>query len=583
MFRALVRVVVLFVVLFSGSRGFADEVAHLVGDWKGDLDLGPRKVRFIFHVAANDEGGLRATLDSPDENLFGLTVDSVEVDDSNVTFTMRALTASYLAELTADRKSLDGVWKQRGASVPLRVEFSPPEATPKVKGQERLLGTFEGKLDAGPMKVLLVFKVTEDVTGRLVATMDSPDQGAFGLPVGKVVFEESGAFTLPIPAVGGTYSGTASLDGATLDGTWKQGGASLPLTVTRVDAVSKRNRPQTPKPPFPYEAEEVEFENEVEEIVLAGTLTLPKGDGPFPAAVLITGSGPQDRDEMIFEHRPFAVLADALTRRGVAVLRFDDRGVGGSTGNLAIATTADLAGDTAAAMDFLKTRAEIDPARIGLIGHSEGGLIAPMIASLRTDVAFAVLIAGPGDDGAKILLDQSALIARAAGAPEDVIEKSRAQQETIFAIVKDDSITRDEAPARMKTALTEGQPPLTEQELAELDAEIAQVNSPWMRFFLTYDPAPTLEALRCPTLALLGEKDLQVPAETNAKSIRSAFQKATAAGAKDLYVEILPGLNHLFQSCETGAIGEYAEIETTIAPSALERIVGFVIEHTKSR
>jgi hypothetical protein len=322
-------------------------------------------------------------------NLFGLAVDSVEVEDSSVTFTMRALTASYEAELAADQKSLDGVWKQRGASVPLRVEFSTPEATIKVKDQERLVGTFEGKLDAGPMKVLLVFKVTEDVTGRLVATMDSPDQGAFGLPVGKIEFDESGAFTLPIPTLGGSYFGVASPDGATLDGTWKQGGASLPLVVKRVVTVSKRNRPQTPQPPFPYQAEEVEFENEVQGIVLAGTLTLPKGAGPFPAAVLVTGSGPQDRDEMIFEHRPFAVLADALTRSGVAVLRFDDRGVGGSTGNLAVATTADLAGDAAAAMDFLKSRAEIDPARIGLIGHSEGGLIAPMIASQRTDVAFA--------------------------------------------------------------------------------------------------------------------------------------------------------------------------------------------------
>lgn len=567
--------------LFALPAARADQ--RLIGDWKGDLDVGSRKLRFVFHVESNEDGALRGSLDSLDEGLFGLTIDAIEIDESEVTFAFRALSATYEAELSEDGKTLDGKWKQRGASVPLRVEHAAPEAVVRVKGQERLVGTYEGKLDAGAFKVKLVFHLKEDDSGRLVGTMDSPDQAALGLPIGKIDFSEDGAFTLHASSLGATFQGELAADGSTLEGTWKQGPASLPLVANRVAQASKRNRPQTPQPPFPYEVEDVEFENESEGIVLAGTLTKPRGDGPFACAVLITGSGPQDRDETIFEHKPFLVIADALTRTGIAVLRYDDRGVGGSTGTLATATSEHLAADAAAAMDFLKTRADIDGARIGLIGHSEGGILAPMIASHRTDVAFAVLLAGPGDDGAKILLEQSALIARAAGASEEEIAKSQAQQNKIFAIVKDPTIDRKDAPERMKAALLEGEAGLTAEERAQLGAEIAEFNSPWMRFFLTYDPAPALTAMRCPTLALLGEKDLQVPAVPNAESIGRAFEKARAAGAQHLEVEILPGLNHLFQKCETGGVGEYVEIEHTIDESALSRIVEFVTTHASAR
>lgn len=572
--------ILLFVLLHLICLGSARADVRLVGDWKGELDLGTRQLRFVFHVVAAPEGGLQGTFDSVDEGLFGLAIDAIEVDDSEVTFAFRALQATYEAELSEDGKALDGKWKQRGASVPLRLAHAPPEAIVKVPGQDRLVGIYEGKLDTGAFEVKLVFRVLEGAGGRLGGAMDSPDQAAFGIPIGRIDFAEGGNFTFFVSSIGATFSGRLAEDGSALDGAWKQGGAEFPVVAARVAEASKRARPQTPLPPFPYRVEDVEFENESEGVVLAGSLTLPRGEGPFACAVMITGSGPQDRDETIFEHKPFLVIADALTRRGVAVLRYDDRGVGGSTGTLATATSENLAADVSAAMDFLKAHKEIDPARIGLIGHSEGGLLAPMVAKSRGDVAFAVLLAGPGDDGAKILLEQSALIGRAAGAKEEEIAKSREQQEKIFAILKDPTIHPREAPARMKAALTAGDSELTADELAQLDAQIAEFNAPWMRFFVTYDPGPALAAMRCPTLALLGEKDLQVPAAANAKSIAAAFSAAEAAGAADLTVEVVPGVNHLFQECETGGVGEYVEIETTIDESVLARIVDFVVART---
>ncbi len=244
-------------------------------------------------------------------------------------------------------------------------------------------GTWAGTLDAAGQELSLVFHIARGEEGQLSGTMDSPDQGAYGLALSAVEAEEDGSVRFEFAMVGGEYTGRLSVEGEAIEGSWSQGGASFPLLLERGDADALApKRPQEPQPPFPYEALDVEFDNPEAGIRLAGTLTIPAGDGPHPAVVLISGSGPQDRDETVFGHRPFLVLADYLTRRGIAVLRCDDRGIGESTGDFAVATTPDFASDALAAVAFLQnaSRSWI-PARIGLVGHSEGAIVAPMAAN----------------------------------------------------------------------------------------------------------------------------------------------------------------------------------------------------------
>jgi pimeloyl-ACP methyl ester carboxylesterase len=304
---------------------------------------------------------------------------------------------------------------------------------------------------------------------------------------------------------------------------------------------------------------------------------LPRGKGPFPVALLITGSGPQDRNESLLGHKPFLVLADYLTRRGIAVLRVDDRGVGGSTGSVPDSTTENFAADVMAGIEFLKTRKEIDPEKIGLIGHSEGGAVASMVAAQNGDVAFIVLMAGMGLTGEEILYLQGAMIMKASGASAGQLAKQRATQESMFKILKEE---KDPATAEkrlheeLSRNLTEEAKKKSEQAIA---AQIKRANTPWFRYFLTLDPRPALRKVKCPVLALNGENDLQVPATENLREIEAALK---AGGNKDVTIVSLPKLNHLFQTSETGSMSEYAKIEETIAPVALKTIGDWVLKRT---
>ena len=367
-------------------------------------------------------------------------------------------------------------------------------------------------------------------------------------------------------------------EGTELTGTWTQRGASLPLVLKAVDKIPVPNRPQEPKRPLAYLEEEVGYENKAAGVRFAGTLTLPKTGGPFPAVLLITGSGPEDRDETVFGHKPFLVLSDHLTRQGIAVLRVDDRGVGKSTagsGNPAAVTTDDFVEDVLAGVAFLKGRKGIDPARIGLVGHSEGGIIAPRAAVRSKDVAFIVMMAGPGLPGEQILQAQSALILKSQGADDGTIEEVRALNTKIYSIVKAE---KDDAAAgkriREELGSMAGLPP------AAIDTQVKAVLSPWFRFFLTYDPRPTLGQVKVPVLAIAGERDLQVPAKDNIAAIRAALE---GGGHKDHSLVILPGLNHLFQECKTGSPGEYATIEQTFSPDAMKTISDWILAHAKAR
>jgi pimeloyl-ACP methyl ester carboxylesterase len=439
-------------------------------------------------------------------------------------------------------------------------------------------GNWLGALNAnGGLKLRIALRVAKDSGGKLSAKLDSLDQNAVDLPV--AVIEQNGlAVKFEMAQPKASFEGALNPAGSELSGTWRQGAASLPLTFHRVDSIPVDSRPQTPQKPYPYTEEEVSYENKQGAAKLAGTLTIPPGAGPFPAVLLITGSGQQDRDEALLGHRPFLVLADHLTRRGIAVLRVDDRGIGGSTGDFLNSTTADFASDVVAGVEFLKSRGkQIDPRKIGLIGHSEGGTIASMVAARTPDVAFFVMMAGTGVPGGEVSLAQAEAISRSAGAPADVIEKNQERQRRVLAIVKEESDPK--ARFDKLQALAEQIAAEVHGSASAMKAQFQAAASPWFRFWIMYDPASSLEKLTCPVLALDGSLDLQVPPAVNLPAIGKALEKG---GNADYEIVKLPKLNHLFQTARTGRMDEYGKIEETIAPVALETISNWILLHTKN-
>jgi pimeloyl-ACP methyl ester carboxylesterase len=418
--------------------------------------------------------------------------------------------------------------------------------------------------------------VDSDASGALFVKMDSPDQGVNGIPIPKATLNDS-AFHFEVPAGGISYDGTLNAAKDEITGTFTQGGVSQPLNFKHFDqAPPEPKRPQNPVKPYPYIEEDVSYVNpKAPQVTLAGTLTLPRGTGPFPVALLICGSGSHDRDSALLGHRPFLVISDYLTRHGIAVLRYDKRGVAKSTGSYALAKTSDFATDAEAGIAYLKTRKEIDPHRIGLIGHSEGGVIAPLVASRNPDIAWIVLLAGPGMRGDEILFLQQALIAKVQGVPDDMIAKTHTLNAKMFA-----AATAEKNPANMGAdlnAVMNADELGRQMSQAQREGAIQQLSSPWFLEFISYDPAPALTKTKCPVLALNGEHDLQVPSKEDLAAIHKALQEG---GNKDFQTTEMPGLNHLFQHSATGSPSEYGSIEETFAPEALELMLMWVVKHS---
>lgn len=457
-------------------------------------------------------------------------------------------------------------------------------ATFVISAQERqIAGNWLGTLDVGGMKVRLVLKVAKGSGGGYTAKLDSIDQGAKDLAIDAITLAGD-KVSLSAANLGMSYEGILNKDATEIDGTLKQGGAAGPLRFSRVAEVAMKKRPQDPVKPYAYAEEEVSYENTADKIKLAGTLTFPRGGGRFPAVLLITGSGSQDRDETISGHRPFLVLADHLTRNGFAVLRVDDRGIGGSGGNPMTATTQDYARDVEAGLAYLKTRKEIDPKQIGLIGHSEGAIIAPMVASRSKDVAFIVMLAGTGQTGKDVILTQLGLIQRASGVNEEGVKKAVAFQDKLLSIIISEPDNKRAGEkigamlAQEKSGLSEAEAKEFARAEADIKAQTAALLSPWYRSFISYDPRPALEKVKVPVLALNGESDLQVPSKENLAAISAALQKA---GNKDVTVRSFPRLNHLFQTARTGLMSEYGEIDETISPGVLEAVTTWLRGHTR--
>jgi len=435
-------------------------------------------------------------------------------------------------------------------------------------------GIWQGVLE-GP-KLRLQLHVYAGDAGQFSGKLDSLDQGANGLACANITLKGSD-FHFEVPSVGGSYDGKLNAAADGIDGTWSQKGNTFRLNFKRSDKPAAQRRPQNPTEPYPYKTEEVSYPGAKGGITLAGTLSIPSGPGPFPAALLISGSGPNTRDEFVAGHSIFLVLADSLTHKGIVVLRFDKRGIGKSTGSYATATSADFADDAEAGVAFLRTRREVNPREIGLIGHSEGGIIAPMVASRSSAVAWIVLLAGDAVKGEDVLVLQGKLIDKASGMSDEMADRMASLQRRSLAIIHAD---KDDSVARQKLSeLYEADPAGRELPPAMRQTSIQFLLSPWMRFFLDYDPAPALEKTRCPVLALYGSKDLQVPPAQNLPVLKKALAEG---GNKDFRAEVIPGLNHLFQHATTGSPNEYGGIEETMAPVVLDDVSSWILKHAVS-
>jgi len=552
--------------------------ATVEGNWAGSLPAGDAVLHLVLHVTKAEHGSFKATMDSLDQGVYGIEVTAFSQDGPSLKFSVSSVGAFFEGKVAADYSGIQGVWSQGNVGLPLAFHRQAAGAGAKKPGDAiaSAEGVWQAALEANGLRLRLQLHVSHDDQKQLVAALDSPDLGISGLPAIKVS-QKLTVFHFEIPVVDGVFEGTINPAKSVITGTWTQGGITRNLKFQRSDQLFELVRPQNPSKPYPYREEEVTFTNPKAQVSLAGTLTLPSGSGPFPTAILIAGSGRQDRDENIAGHRPFLVLADNLTGKGIAVLRYDKRGIGKSTGNFDQATTEDFASDAAAALGYLKSRKEIDAHKIGLIGHSEGGVIAPMLASRSSDVAWVVLLAAPGLKGEEVMLLQSELILKAAGFDEDRIAKAREFNQQSYALARKENdpevlqakLTDLVDSAGMSTTL----PPTT------LKPQARMMTSPWFRFFLDYDPVPALKKTQCPVLALNGDRDLQMASKENLAQIQKALQEG---GNKDFQTKELPGLNHLFQHAPTGSPAEYGGIEETIALEALNSISDWILKHTSS-
>lgn len=457
------------------------------------------------------------------------------------------------------------------------VNFSAAQNNPLI------IGTWEGTLNIEGFSLRLVIHVSEK-DSALKGSLDSPDQSAFGIPADYVKLD-SAKFSFELKQLGAFYSGKFFEDSLKIVGSFEQGGMTLPLILRKSKSESKGpNRPQEPKEPFPYKVEEVSFKNETENFTLSGTLFVPLERKIFPAVVVISGSGAQDRNGMVFGHKTLLVQADFLARQGFIVLRYDERGVGKSEGKFSGTTSVGFAQDCEFAVKYLLSRNDVDKNKVGIMGHSEGGIIGPMIASQMKEVAFVVSIAGPAIPGKALLPLQIAALDSVMSYDKEKQEVLLQFNKTIFelaASIEDTVLLKEQLLETYNyylAQLPEDQKKHIESDSLELERNMRMLYSPWLKYFLAYDPISALEKLNVPALMLFGEKDLQVPSKPNMKALDEFLKRS---GNKNITQIELKSLNHLMQKCETGSTLEYAKIEETISPDALNAISNWLKENVK--
>ncbi len=572
-------------------------------EWNGTLDAGVAKLRLTIEISRDKQQNLSAVLISRDQGNMRVPCNAITLTKDALSIELKKIDGQFTGKLNATGDEAQGTWTQAGTDFPLTLKKGPAIPIEPI-------AIWRGTLAVPGMQLKLQLremppgeKEDDDETGKPATSeyyFDSLTQGATNL---TATWERDGQqVTVKVPVIKGTFDGEMNAAENALVGTWRQGLIEIPLTLQRVAASESAvlfKRPQTPKPPFPYRVENIVIQHpQIDAVRLAGTITLPEHPGQYPAVVLVSGSGPQDRDETIMGHKPFLVIADYLTRRGVVVLRYDDRGTGESTGDFKTATTRDFATDTAAAVAQLRKHEEVDPNRIGLIGHSEGGLIAPFVeAELEGHLAHMILLAGPAIDGTEILLTQSTAIVKSLGRSEAEIERHQTMMHAIIDGVRnnrprdemndlvnellhqheatDDPNGKSQASqsASNPTKKTDRDQSNASDEQNALLEGLDQLDSPWFKYFLDYDPVPTLERVSCPVLALFGEYDLQVVPEANLPAMKRALEKSGNAESRCV---TLPKTNHLFQTCENGSPALYGVNSETFSPQALEIMADWI-------
>lgn len=577
----------LILILISFLSGTISMAQDITGSWKGSINIQGTQLGVVFHVA-KDGDTYKTKMDSPDQGAFGIDAGETTYESGTLTINAPKLSMTYRGILVSDDK-LEGTFEQGGMSLPLTLDrFEEKDETASFKAveiDENLLGSWSGELSVKGTKLRIVFHIEGNEKGYS-SKMDSPDQGAFGLGTSSTTYDND-KLTIKAPAMGITFVGNPK-SANSIEGTFKQGGMDLPLKLKKLEEgeeIEKPGpRPQDPKD-FPYEQEEVSYTVPQGGHSMAGTLSYPSDKKFDQVVVLISGSGPQNRNEELgpMNHRPFLVLSDHLTRKGIAVLRYDDRGVAESKGDFASATSKDFANDAAAAVAYLKSRADMKEKKIGLMGHSEGGMIAPIVASENKEIDFIALLAGPGTEIPELLTQQAYLIGKANGMPEKSLKKNQEGSLKIYKLMNQyPELSKEELKAKLEGLLGEIYEGLEKNEQEEIgskeaffESQTKVILSPWFRFFMSFNPADYLSKVSCPVLAINGELDLQVPSKENLEAIEKALKKA---GNKNYLIKEFPSLNHLFQTATTGSPDEYKEIEETFNPEALSFISDWVLK-----
>jgi uncharacterized protein len=532
---------------------------NLAGDWQGELTVSGQKIEMIIHLKSFDNSQI-GLFDVPAQGATGIAMSQVVYTNNQLHFEISSMNITYEGTFDPQAKLIKGKFNQ-GTSFDL--DFK------RISKNVDIIGDWNGQIEMPGLSLTYVVHINEGANG-LTATTDSPDQNAFDRKVDAISFED-GILTFTMQESGVQYKGKLSLDKSVIEGSHTQSGQSFNLNLSQ-KPLAVANRPQTPTAPFNYKIENLVVENSADNTKLAGTLTKPNSGVIKATAILISGSGPQDRDESIFQHKPFFVIADYLTKQGYAVLRLDDRGTGESSGNFKMATTVDFAGDIDAAVSYLKSRQDTGKSPVGLIGHSEGGMIAPMVAAKRKDIAFLVLLAGPGIPTYQLLAEQSMMLGRAMGAPQAQLELKDRHLSLIFkkiAMLPISMPINDEIQSLVKKMFFDLGITDSQQQNVQLKGFLSQMDTPWFRYFLSYNPSDNLSKVSAPLLALNGSLDLQISATSNLEAINSALSKAEH---NDFEALNLPKLNHLFQTSETGLTDEYKSNEETFSPVALSAI-----------